>query len=94
MREMSERVGKIIDNARKVVYDEKYCEVAITHMVIGYLGAQVADLEALLREVTDESPIVASEGGARCVFCGAVYDNPHTEDCWISRVEKALTGKE
>jgi hypothetical protein len=57
-------------------------------------NARIAAFEALLREMVDEPPIVVGDGGACCAFCGAVYDNPHTEACWIRRVEKALSGEE
>ena len=56
-------------------------------------AARIAEFESLLREITDEPPIVVSDGGACCVFCGAAYDNPHTDDCWVTRVEKAIDAK-
>jgi hypothetical protein len=55
---------------------------------------RITALESLLREMVDEPPIVVGDGGACCVFCGAVYDNPHMEACWVKRAEKALSGEE
>jgi chromosome segregation ATPase len=62
---------------------------------IAKLESQNADLEALLREIINEPPVTGERNmPPLCAFCGAVYDNPHTEDCWITRVEKALNGEE
>jgi len=62
---------------------------------IADLEAQNAKLLSLVREVIDDPPV---KGGRHamppnCAFCGAVYDNPHTKECWIIRAEKAVDAK-
>jgi hypothetical protein len=91
---MKERTSQVINEAFANTYrhgDDIYVH---NRRITEYLAQRITALESLLREVVDEPPIVVGDGGACCVFCGAAYDNPHTEACWITRVEKALSGEE
>jgi hypothetical protein len=94
MKDKFDRITDIlkeIQNAYTLATDDWYEQLSENAV----LNTRIAALESLLREVVDDPPVTGEQNRPPlCAFCGAVYDNPHTEACWITRVEKALSGEE